>query len=327
MAKQTTLGKAFEYACVEALRNRYATIQEVVVSETPQMETARQCFLEAGEQAENLKSGAKAAVNVIDRLEPRLRDADGDTPLILSVQADAAGMGGDVRDVLCIRKGKRWEIGLSCKHNHHAVKHSRLSATIDFGQEWFGHPCSNDYFDRVVPLFEELRRIRDDGVQTGEQVLWRDVEDKVDRYYKPVLNAFVDELLRLSKEFPDVPEKLIRYLIGKYDFYKVITNDVRRFTRIEVINIAGNLNKPSVKSKPAVVAPPLKVPHRFYHIGFKEDSHGTKSDNTILVVCDNGWEISMRIHNASSRVEPSLKFDVQLVSFPSDLYTHTEFWD
>ena len=35
----------------------------------------------------------------------------------------------------------------------------------------------------------------------------------------------------------------------------------------------------------------------------------------------------MRIHNASSRVEPSLKFDVQLVSFPSSVYTQTEPWD
>lgn len=35
----------------------------------------------------------------------------------------------------------------------------------------------------------------------------------------------------------------------------------------------------------------------------------------------------MRIHNASSRVEPSLKFDVQLVSFPSSLFTQTEPWD
>lgn len=327
MAKQTILGKAFEYACVEALHERYATTQEVVVSETPQMKTARQCFLEAGNQAENLKVGAEAAVNVIDRLEPRLRDTGDDTPLILSVQADAAGQSGDVRDVLCIRKGKGWEIGLSCKHNHHAVKHSRLSATIDFGQEWFSHPCSSDYFDKVVPLFEELRRIKDDGARTGKQVFWRDIENKADRYYKPVLNAFITELSRLSEEYPDVPEKLIRYLIGKYDFYKVITNDTRRFTRIEVINIAGSLNKSSKDSKPAVAVPPLKVPRRFYHIGFKEDSHGRKSDNTILVVCDNGWEISMRIHSASSLVEPSLKFDVQLVSFPSDLYTHTEFWD
>ena len=35
----------------------------------------------------------------------------------------------------------------------------------------------------------------------------------------------------------------------------------------------------------------------------------------------------MRIHNASSRVEPSLKFDVQLVSTPSNIHTQVEPWD
>ena len=57
-------------------------------------------------------------------------------------------------------------------------------------------------------------------------------------------------------------------------------------------------------------------------MGFKKDS-----DNTIEVICDEGWQISMRIHNASSKVEPSLKFDVQLISFPSSVYVQVEPWD
>lgn len=35
----------------------------------------------------------------------------------------------------------------------------------------------------------------------------------------------------------------------------------------------------------------------------------------------------MRIHNASSKVEPSLKFDVQLISFPSSVYAQVEPWE
>ena len=66
----------------------------------------------------------------------------------------------------------------------------------------------------------------------------------------------------------------------------------------------------------------LKMPKQFYHIDFKKGS-----DNTVEVVCDEGWQISMRIHNASSRVEPSLKFDVQLISFPSSIYAQVEPWD
>lgn len=34
----------------------------------------------------------------------------------------------------------------------------------------------------------------------------------------------------------------------------------------------------------------------------------------------------MRIHNASSKIEPSLKFDVQLMAMPSSILTQIEPW-
>ncbi len=64
------------------------------------------------------------------------------------------------------------------------------------------------------------------------------------------------------------------------------------------------------------------MPTQFYHIGFKPGS-----DNTIEVVCDEGWQISMRIESASSKVEPSLKFDVNLISLPSSVHTQIEPWE
>ena len=173
----------------------------------------------------SLDKAAYAAVRVVKRLEPQLWNPNGNEPLYLSIQADSAGMRGDVRDVVCLRKQNGWEIGFSCKHNHHAVKHSRLSDTIDFGKEWVGVPCSKEYFDTVVPLFSELRTLRDESKNAGKPMLWEEI------------------------------------------------------------------------------------------------------DNTVEVVCDEGWQISMRIHNASSRVEPSLKFDVQLISFPSSVYAQVEPWE
>ena len=78
--------------------------------------------------------GAKAALKIIEWLEPKMSDYTGD--LLISLQTDSKGQEGDVSDVLITID--KWEIGLSCKHNHEAVKHSRLSDTIDFGKEWFG---------------------------------------------------------------------------------------------------------------------------------------------------------------------------------------------
>lgn len=320
---QTKNGKAFEYACVVALKEELATFGRVEIEESSPLNTARDLYenLDA-EMREALDKAAKAAIRIINRLEPQLWNANGDEPLYLSIQPDAAGIKGDVRDVICLRKQNGWEIGLSCKHNHHAVKHSRLSDTIDFGKEWVDVPCSMEYFDVVVPLFTELRKYRDESKENGNPMLWEDVQDKANRYYKPILSAFMKELRKIDRNHERIPERLIHYLLGRNDFYKVITDDKNRTTRVEAINITGTLNAESGTDKAVTKVPLLKMPTKFYHIDFKEGS-----DNTVEVVCDEGWQISMRIHNASSRVEPSLKFDVQLISVPSSVYAQVEPWD
>lgn len=318
---QTTTGKAFEYACMCALLDKYGEKVDVVIEESPQMRTAQRCFayLTALEKA-RYKKGADAAVKIINRLEPNL--ADDSSKLILQMQTDSKGIAGDVRDVVCLRDGK-WEIGISCKHNHDAVKHSRLSDTIDFGKEWFGKECSSEYFTRVKKVFTPLRNRRDESIKEGKEALWNEISNKEVDCYIPVLEAFMDELRRLDKEYPkEIPARLIKYLIGTRDFYKVIMNDKRQYTQIESINITGTLNKPLGKKKALVDVPLMKLPTKFYEIGFKSGSN-----NTIVVVCDEGWNVSMRIHNASSKIEPSLKFDVQLMAMPSTILTQIEPWE
>ena len=99
-------------------------------------------------------------------------------------------------------------------------------------------------------------------------------------------------------------------------------NENRKFTQIESININGTLSQSAGKRKALIDAPLMKLPTKFYEIGFKEGSN-----NTILVVCDEGWNVSMRIHNASSKIETSLKFDVQLIAMPSSILTQIEPWE
>lgn len=324
MAGQTELGKAFEYACIDALKRRYGSDQTVVVKESPQMRTARSYYENLTDQKqEDLSAAAEAAARMIEQLEPQLKNPGLNVPLVLALQTDAQGIAGDVRDVLCSRDINSWQIGLSCKHNHHAVKHSRLSDMIDFGKEWFDKNCSKQYFDEIIPLFTELRQIRDRSKADGTPALWNDIPDKFDRYYVPVLQSFMDELGRLAQKYPgEIPKSLIRYLIGRHDFYKVITDDRRRATRVEAVNIAGTLNRSADNVETLVKIPLLKLPSRFYHIGFKDNSQ-----NTIEVVCDEGWTVSMRLHNASSRVEPSLKFDVNLLSLPASIHAQVCPWD
>lgn len=318
---QTKNGKAFEYACLVSIHDRYKDRTEMVVEDSPQMRTAKSCFesLAAADQLK-LRRAANAAVKVIDNLEPMLEYGQAG-PLIIAVQTDAQGIAGDVRDVICVRRGDRWSIGLSCKHNHHAVKHSRLSSTIDFGEEWMGYPCSKQYFSEVRPIFAELKHMKETGNDDGSPVLWEQLENKAERFYIPVLKAFVAEIRRLQALHSDVPEKLIRYLLGRYDFYKVITNDKSELTRIEAINLSGTLNRPGDGHKARVNVERVKLPSRIIACEIKPGS-----DNTVELVCDEGWALSMRIHSASKRVEASLKFDIKLLSLPNAIYTHDEPW-
>ena len=74
---------------------------------------------------------------MVNKKKPMLSEIDkeqeGDL-LELEIAQDNRGEAGDVRDIIISRVLHKWEIGLSAKNNHSAVKHSRLSDTIDFGK-------------------------------------------------------------------------------------------------------------------------------------------------------------------------------------------------
>lgn len=321
MASNTEIGKAFEYANALALKEK---VSNVTIEDSPQLMTAKNAFFSlSNSQRDDMKKASLAAVNGIMKLEPTLS-----APLdfIVKLNTDSEGKKGDVRDVIIEHASSGWNVGLSCKHNHHAVKHSRLSSTIDFGKEWLSLPCSDSYFERIVPLFSELERMRAESKQKGSPALWSDIQDKEGSFYVPVLDAFIDELKLLDYNNPQkVPQRLLHYLIGKHDFYKVIEEDKGRFTRIEAVNLNGSLNNAFNDIKPRTKIPLLSLPSKIYHLDYKRKAQ-TVSKNTVELVCDKGWEISMRIHNASSRVEPSLKFDVNLISLPSSIFSLSELW-
>lgn len=175
-------------------------------------------------------------------------------------------------------------------------------------------PCSETYFNSINPIFFELRALK----ETDE--LWRNLKDKHKRFYIPVLEAFKTELLRLDKENANiVPSALLKYLIGHKDFYKVIKRPNK--TQIYGFNLHGSLNKPAEKIKPKFKVNQLKLPARIIKLSFKPNS-----TDTLLLTCDEGWQILFRIHNASSKVESSLKFDINLIGQPQSLYSHHKHW-
>ena len=229
--------------------------------------------------------------------------------LELKIQSDDKGKEGDVRDVLIIRRGIEWEIGLSVKHNHFAVKHSRLSKNLDFGNKWYGIECSKQYWEDIKPIFEYL------DIEKQKDSKWSDLPNKEDDVYIPLLNAFKDELERQNNMFgQDIPRLMIEYLLGEFDFYKVIGIDSKRITQIQSYNLRGTLNKQGDNRKRRMELPISALPTRIVSLEYKPNSK-----NTLELYLDGGWQFSFRIHNASTKVESSLKFDIQIIGMPTSI--------
>jgi len=307
-AKSNDQGRAYEYAWMQTLYKAIAELRKTRIVENSSLVANEKAWSLMDEDMQEIfMTSAGAAIDMVLELEPRMAEVDSDE-LTLEFQKDGQGVKGDVRDIVIKRKNIEWEIGLSIKHNHDAVKHSRLSHKLDFGNEWFGMPCSDEYWEAVEPVFDLLKQEKNYGTK------WSEIADKSQKVYIPLLQAFIDEINRANEKDQTMPRKMIEYLIGIEDYYKVVSKDSKRLTMIHTFNMHDTLNKPAKNKVSAITVPIVKLPTRLVALEFKPGS-----DNTVEMYLDNGWQLSFRIHNASTKVEPSLKFDVQFVSMPMEV--------
>ena len=305
-------GRAFEFACLQVFYNAIKDKRPAAIDKTSSVNVAEKCYLALSQEQQALMVlAARSTVDTIFDLEPMI--LDGKDVLTLSIQPDKKGIAGDVRDILITRKGAKWEIGFSLKHNHFAVKHSRLSPTIDFGEKWYGHPCSDQYFQDILPLFRKLRLLK------TENKNWEDIPNKAEVVYKPLLQAFLDELSRGYEQNKDIPAKLVEYLLGEYDFYKVISIENQKITQLQAFNLHSSLSKQTKTKRSKIKIPKTLLPDRIVDMEIAPAKNENGEVNTVNIYLSNGWQFSLRIHNASKRVEPSLKFDIQISGMPTSI--------
>lgn len=274
-------GKAFEYALAQQL----SVITDTPIVQGSGLDNARNFYNLHG--IEDMDRAAAEAALFLQAMDRNFDHAES-----IELQADARGQAGDTRDVVIHYFGG--EIGLSAKNNHQAVKHSRLSPRIDFGRRWADYPVSRQYWTQVGPIFRHLSRLREQGA------LFRHLPNKEVEIYLPILAAFEDEFRRLCQEFgaPFI-RRVFQYIVGRQDFYKVVRQ--KDHVSIQSFNLNGSLEWGSR----------WNLPHGIERIQRKPGSR-----NTLLVSFAGGWQLAFRIHNASRRVEPSLKFDIQFVALP-----------
>jgi hypothetical protein len=307
-SKSNDQGRAYEFICLNSLCDAISEIRSAQIIKNSSYDAAENAWNTLTPEEQTLYTlSAKSTIETIFALEPNIVEDSSDV-LNLYIQTDKHGEEADVRDIIITRKDIVWEIGLSIKHNHMAVKHSRIAKSLDFGDKWYDVPCSKTYWEEVKPIFDFLEEEKVKGTY------FRDLSSKEDDVYVPLLNAFIKEVSTQVEKNNKIPRNMVKYLLSKYDFYKVISIDSKHITTIQSFNMYGTLNLPSKKAEPSIKVPVINLPTSLLHIDFKP-----KSKTTVLICFDNGWQFSFRIHNARDIVETSLKFDIQIVGMPADV--------
>lgn len=306
--KSNDEGRAYEFICLITLQKEILNYRSAEIVENSSFHAALRAWNTVGVDIQKiLETSAKAVVTTLFDLEPLMIEDDSDK-LQLYIQSDSRGEEGDVRDIIVYRSDIQWEIGLSIKHNHFAVKHSRLAKSLDFGNKWFGRSCSQSYWNAIEPIFTYLTE------EKRARKKWSELPNKENDVYVPLLQAFIDEVKRATSQDKTIPQKMVEYLLSEFDFYKVISVDRKNLTQIQSYNLHGTLNKPGRKSKPKIIVPETALPTRIVNMDFKPGSN-----NTVELYMDGGWQFSFRIHNAATLVETSLKFDIQIVGMPTTI--------
>lgn len=312
--KSNNQGRAYEFACLLILEEEIKKYRTVEIEEIEGYFSAKEAWETLStDEKYTYKRSALAGVEAIFDYEPLILENSVDT-LKIKIQVDNEGEKGDVRDIIISRKGISWEIGLSVKHNHFAVKHSRLSHSLDFGEKWYNNKCSTEYWKDIKDIFDMLKR------EKGKK--WSDLSNKEEDVYFPLLKAFKNEILRKNQFIENkIPRKMVEYLLGEFDFYKLISIDNKKITQIQSFNLRGNLNQDSLSIKKKNTLPIVNLPTRIVSFDFKPNSM-----NTLELYLDQGWQFSFRIHNASSKIESSLKFDIQIIGMPATIITLNCIW-
>lgn len=318
-SKSSIQGKAFEYAVCLSVQEIVKDSRPVILANSKSMEIARKRFELDIDSAlrTRMRKSAEAGVLGIIPMESRLSEESG-LPLQVDLQSDDKGILGDVRDVILSVRELDWQIGVSVKHNHDALKHSRLSPSIDFGKEWYGIPVSPRYWNAVNPIFSELSGLK---VKAAK---WRDLKTKSQSVYRPILESFIAEIKLLPAGSKNkFVSGIFSYMLGSQqnDYYKLVQESKSKRTKVTAFNFNNNLHQGESKLDRKHTRHVIQIPTDYLDIDFKPNS-----DNTVLLRLNEGWVFSFRLHNASTVIEPSLKFDVQLAESPASLQSHLFKW-
>jgi hypothetical protein len=192
---------------------------------------------------------------------------------------DLSGTQGNVSDIH-IKLDLAREINLSIKHRNIALKHQRPKTT----PQHCGYSRNSQESQRFKTEYERI--VEQFAQQISGSTKFNELPENIksNYLYQPICQLITNFINSYCKSQTNA-EHLFRFLTGTTDYYKIFFDGHKK-----IISIIEFANLPPVKS---VLA---KTEKQYIYLDFS-----------------NGWCISMRLHNASSRItkNPSLKFDTQ----------------
>ncbi|WP_215737735.1 HaeIII family restriction endonuclease [Mesomycoplasma hyorhinis] len=223
---------------------------------------------------------------------------------LIKLQKDFVGEKGDVRDIIIKSSKSNREIGISIKHNNYSIKHSCISQNSIFCINWFNNKCSETYTKEIEEFFKNIE------LKKSIYIKWNQIP-KIEKnsLYVQLLEIFKSEIIRQFLLNNSILRHLLEYLIGKNNFYKCIV--FKNKSIVQFFNLK-EIYESSLDQKNTIYKD--FFPTKILNFHLKENSN-----NTLILSLNNNWSFSFRIHNASSEIQKSLKFDIKLLTMPEKI--------
>lgn len=274
MPVSNTLGRAFEYALCQKIDSKFTNITLTDRAVAEQSKDKR--YYDALNPDEKSKYDISTNRICSEWLNLKLITSNMYT---LDRLPDSAGVNGDVTDIRL--EAPNAIVNISLKHNHNALKHPRLTRVpkwidintdsnyaSDYKNIWDSFLSKANTLSSTATLFNELIAIEANFV--------------FDNLYNPLCKLVSNYLTENIKTSSQV-ESLFKFMVGKYDFYKIIDKP-------DCVLIQDFID--------------LKMP--------KNVKIEQTDKSYIKMTFNNGVILNLRLHTASSRISTkSVKFDVR----------------
>ena len=280
---------------------------------------------------------ARPAINRILHKEPYFFKKDGQ-PLVLKFNDASRKMKDSFGEMLLERADLDWHIAFSVKNDariiastavadRHTAEYEEHTVNVynvidDFGDRIFGVPCSNDYFQDMNAILEQISH-EDRQVWTER---FKDDDYAYGHLITPMLEAIAREIPRICKDHPEAPRKLLDFFYSKYDYYYINPIDELEITRIGAINVHHGLGR--IPGNVHHYTATVDFPTQLLDVRFATGPHGEISKDTIQLSFDGGWAVCLTvIRNQNEQYGRFFAVKAYLPVTPFGSYRDQVAWD